>query len=71
MSEWAGEHRCYYADPSGGFGWPSCVICGKSVSVEAHAALRACCRTPEDGEHSPGCRSMDAMRREQARVQRG
>ena len=63
MSEWAGEHRCYFADPSGGFGWPSCVICGAPVSVQAEARLRRCCRTAEGGKHDPGCRSMDALRR--------
>lgn len=62
MSEWANDHRCYYyADPSGGFDWPRCVICGRSVGTEeAHGALRLCCRTRETERHLAVCSSMDA-----------
>lgn len=62
-------HRCYFADPSGGFGWPSCVICGASASTELDApTLRACCRTRTTEEHVPTCPSLDArQRREKAR----
>ncbi|QHB37392.1 hypothetical protein I5G58_gp090 [Mycobacterium phage BirdsNest] len=69
MSEWAGDHRCYFADPSGGFGWPSCVICGKPASTETERPhLRACCRTPEDGDHLPACASIDARARRRGRM---
>lgn len=58
------DHRCYYADRSGGFGWPSCVICGKPASIEtAHMALRVCCQTRTDTPHTPTCQSTDARRK--------
>ncbi|AGT12813.1 hypothetical protein PHELEMICH_75 [Mycobacterium phage Phelemich] len=57
-------HRCYYVDLSGGFGWPCCVICGKPVGTEeAHAALRACCKTRTDEPHWAACGSVDARQR--------
>ncbi|QGH80172.1 hypothetical protein SEA_MITHRIL_79 [Mycobacterium phage Mithril] len=57
----------YYADPSGGFGWPSCVKCGAPVPTDAaHSAVRACCRTRTDEPHYDAwCASVDA------RVKRG
>ncbi|AHJ88379.1 hypothetical protein CG91_gp079 [Mycobacterium phage 39HC] len=59
-------HRHYYADPSGGFGWPCCVICGQPVGTdEAHYALRPCCQTRETEDHVFTCQSVDA------RVKRG
>jgi hypothetical protein len=59
-------HRCYFADPSGGFGWPACVICGAPASIEEnHGALRACCQTTEAEGHVFTCQSVDA------RVKRG
>ena len=58
------EHRCYFADPSGGFGWPSCVICGAPCPTEtARAALRRCCNTHGDEDHGPVCQSLDARQR--------
>ena len=65
-NDWS-ECSHYYADPSGGFGWPSCVKYGKPApSDPVHAGgLRACCRTREAEDHMPTCASMDA------RVKRG
>lgn len=57
-------HKHYYADPSGGFGWPSCVICGTPVPADtAHYALRVCCQTRTDSPHVPTCQSTDAKRK--------
>ncbi|AGT12981.1 hypothetical protein KAYACHO_77 [Mycobacterium phage KayaCho] len=67
------DHQHYYADRSGGFDWPKCVICGKPVSVDtadfsvrpcAHG-VRACCQTAETTDHAFNCQSVDA------RVKRG
>ncbi|QHB37823.1 hypothetical protein I5G63_gp083 [Mycobacterium phage Imvubu] len=64
-------HRCYYADPSGGFGWPSCVICGAPVPTEtARGAIRRCCNTHDDEDHTPTCASLDARRRRAGTVPR-
>lgn len=69
MSDWT-DHRCYYADPSGGFGWPSCVICGAPLPLDpARWEVRACCKTSVDTEHVPTCPSLDAVqRRRRARM---
>lgn len=57
-------HVHYFADPSGGFGWPLCVICGVPASIEAgHGSLRACCQTTEAEGHVPTCPSVDARLR--------
>lgn len=59
----------YYADASGGFGWPSCVKCGKPVPAEeAHYVLRPCCNTRVGEDHLAWCASVDArMKRRQLR----
>lgn len=63
--------RHYYADPSGGFGWPSCVKCGASVPIEESYQLRACCQTRTTEDHASACTSMDAwLKREVARAER-
>lgn len=59
--EWLDECQHYYADPSGGFGWPSCVKCGKPVGTEvAHYSLRPCCNTTTAQDHLAWCASVDA-----------
>jgi hypothetical protein len=64
------ECQHYYADPSGGFGWPSCVICGDPCPTEEAVAVRRCCRTRTDAEHVPTCDSLDARRRRREGVPR-
>ncbi|MEC4854664.1 hypothetical protein R2325_02655 [Mycobacteroides chelonae] len=64
-------HDCahYYADRSGGFGWPSCVMCGKPQPSDPgpRVALLVCCGNPEDQGHTGACTSMDAVaKRKQA-----
>lgn len=70
MNEW-GDHRHYYDDPSGGFGWPSCVICGKPVDAEPSPAVRnavvlACCGNTIDVGHTSACTSIDAWQKREA-----
>lgn len=55
----------YYADRSGGFGWPSCVLCGKPASLQEHAATRPCCDTPENTAHAAWCLSVAARTQQQ------
>lgn len=67
--EWVEGCAHYYADPSGGFGWPSCVKCGAPVPTEtARLEIRACCRAEVGQAHRPWCNSLDAR---QSRGQAG
>lgn len=54
----------YYADPSGGFGWPSCVKCGTPAPTDPVVTpLRACCHTQTDQDHTLWCSSLDAKQK--------
>ena len=59
--EWVEKCQHYYADPSGGFGWPTCVKCGKGCPTDvAHYQLRPCCNTKTNEDHLAWCSSVDA-----------
>ena len=69
MSERIDDCQHYYADLSGGFGWPSCVKCGADVPAEpykgaaAHTTMdqRRCCDTRAGQLHHTLCQSLMAL----------
>lgn len=71
MSEWATDCAHYFADPSGGFGWPTCVKCGAPASLEEDRwEIRACCQTKTNEDHVPTCASLDARQRRRGQAPR-
>ncbi|AYB69128.1 hypothetical protein SEA_EAGLEHORSE_79 [Mycobacterium phage Eaglehorse] len=51
-------HTCYFADTSGGFDWPKCVVCGRDALTNEATQLRECCRTRTNQRHASACTSL-------------